>query len=263
MRLTSSTTINRHPLWDKERITQDLRSLSHTGIIKLCKQYGGEEGWRTYYNDVWKWKQLDPDFNEVFQQFLERNSPGMSQPKSGRPRSDLGDKSWQDDYCIALAKYNLNRHRAAQVTPYSFETIYQMLDPEYSSYDEGFAKKVKAIELEISSRAEEMAVLALDEENYRDIETAKITQTKVWVATKVLEKLDPKRWGKQIEMTHKGTINHKHQLAAGSKGELFARLKEEQDAFLAERMKRALPPKPEVIDAEIIDEPVLDPVISQ
>lgn len=262
MKITSNTTANRHPLWDKERIKEDLSSLSHTGLIKLCKQYGGEDHWRTYYNDVWKWKQLDTEFAAILSEFLERNSPGMSQPRSGRPRSDNGDKSWQDEYCIALATHNLNRQKAARATPYSFEMIYQMLDPEYSSYDPEFAKKVKAIELEISSRAEEMAVLALNEENYRDIETAKITQTKVWVATKVLEKLDPKRWGKQIEMTHKGTINHRHQLAGGSKGELFARLKEEQDAFLAERLQRSLPPSQEVIEVEIVDEPVLDPVHS-
>jgi len=260
VRLVPANPPQRHPLWDKERVANDLQSLSHTGLIKICKQYGGEDHWRTYYNDIWKWKKLDKDFATIVNEFLERNSPGMSQPNSGRPRNDDGDKSWQEGYCEALVKFNLNRAKAASVTPYSFDTIYQMLDPEYSSYDKDFARMVKVTELTIASRAEQMVVDALHEDNFKDIESAKTTQSKVWVATKALEKLDPKRWGKQIEMTHKGTINHQHQLSAQTRGELFARLKTEQDAFLVERQKKYLPPAENIIEAEIVNEPVLDTV---
>jgi hypothetical protein len=130
-----------------------------------------------------------------------------------------------------------------------------MLDPEYSSYDDHFAKMVKAVELEIAAQAEEIMVGAMGEENWTDMASAKIAQAKVWVAKTVAEKLDSKRWGKHIELTHKGGIEHRHTIGP-SNAEKIARLKDEQEAFLTKaREVKELPAAPismDIIDAEVV-----------
>lgn len=267
MKLTSvnESSAKRHKLWDKALIVEDFKRLSHIKLVDYCRQYGGEDHWRTYYNDIWKWRKLDKDFDQSVRDYLDKTNPRKGGHAGGRPEKDGGDKSWQDEFCLALVACNGNRPKAAQVTPYSWEELYEMLDPDYTSFNEEFSKKVKAVELELAARAEEIMVEALHEDNWKTVGDAKITQAKVWVAKTVAEKLDPKRWGKHVELLHKGGIEHRHVIGS-SQADTIARLKDEQEAFLQVKRgepQKALPAPPielEYIDAEEVEVVSMDPV---
>lgn len=229
-------------------------------IKKVCEIYADKTaGWQAYYSDQWRWRKADPDLNAEVESILK--SGNLDRPNNSRPRNDEGDKSWQADYCKALIDHKMALDKAASVTPYSIRQIEDFLDPVCSSYDEEFTKMVKESELTFSSRAREMLVDSLSPDAYETFEASKSTQTKVWVATKVLEKLEPKKFGrKQIEVT--GTIDHRHQHRLMPRDQKFAMLQEDRRLFLERRKKEILRLNPlnqneseePPIEAEVVEE---------
>ena len=259
MRTVSAGKSPRHPLWSKDRFLEDLRK--YGSIKAVCEIYAPEKGWRAYYADVWRWRKDSDEFDAAVGEVLL--SLGTNRPNSGRPRNDEGDKSWQDTYCKALVSNKLALDKSAALTPYSVRQIQDFLDPVCSSYDENFAKMVEAAELVFASRAREMLVDSLSPEAYADFETSKTTQAKVWVATKALTALEPKKFGKrQIEVS--GTINHAHQHRLLPPGERMAMLIEDRQKFMLARCEdvKSLSPgenlvlaidKEEILEAEVVN----------
>lgn len=202
------------------------------------------EKWRGIYSDVWRWRKTDQEFDSIVTEYIQKTT-GKKSLAGGRPRLDNGDKSWQQEYCEALIRFNGNKEKAAQVTPYSFEQIYEMTNPTYGSYDSEFSKMVLSTELKLAAKAEEMVFSALSEENFVDLHTAKIAQTKVWIATKILEKMDKNRWGKDLNVRHSGSINH----IQIPREKILATLVDEQKKYLEASKKY----EQEVIEGDIVE----------
>jgi len=236
LRLKSAGKAKRHALWSKEQFLLDLRRFRV--IKKVCQIYADEvSGWRAYHTDQWQWRKEDPEFDETVKAILKDN--GVDHSNSGRPRKDGGDKSWQDSFCEALIKHDWNFLKASEVTPYTPRQLMEFQDPACSSYDEEFAKMVEAAELVIASRARQIIVGdGLDPESYKDFETAKITQTKLWAALKAQERLEKKYGRRHLEIS--GSVDHRHQHRMLPVNERFALLQEDRKRFLEARRKEVL-----------------------
>lgn len=230
----------------------DFRATNET-LRELCARFAGDnDHWRMYYNDVWKWRKLDKEFDDAMTDEIQRKS-GKVVNIGGRPRKDGGDDDWKAAYCKALLKYSGNRVKAAEATPYQWSTILQKLDPAYTEYDMEFAQMVKNTELQMAAIAEELLISTLDPANYENFEAAKIAQIKSRNASAVLEKLDTKRYGRHITVENTGTV--RHQLENRNAAQLFATLVNEQQSFMQSRGILQLPAKSEsveVVDAEYV-----------
>jgi len=221
-------------------------------VKKVCSLYADERtGWRGYYADYWRWKRADPTFASVVSAYIDKKG------KVGRPRLDGGDKSWQEDYCLELSRTNGNYLKASAKTPYSVRQIAEFCDQYSTTYDEKFAKMVEEVFLTKAGEVQEKFLGLLDDSNFMDQTSSKITHDKAWVFLRALEKLDSGRWGRKSELNVKGRIDHRHtqDRIAGS-SEIIDRLWSDQMKFFEARRAEmvALPPHPETIDAEPLPE---------
>lgn len=254
---TSATAVPRHRLWSKSQFLQDLEK--HGEIKKVCEIYAFDSKWRANYTDVRQWRKEDPEFDAKVLSIISQF--GNDRTQNGRPRKDENDKSWQVDYCEALVSGKLSLEAAASATPYSIRQIQEFLNPNYTSYDEEFAKMVEEAELRVSSKARVIMAEGLEPEAYADFETAKITQTKLWAAHKALEKLEPKRFGRKVEVS--GTVQYQHQHRLMAPNDRIAMLLEDRQKFMEAKRKQMLlasGDRPEmsasgedVLDAEVIE----------
>lgn len=216
------------------------------------------EKWRGIYNDVWKWRKTDTELDDILKKRLKK-STGREIAVGGRPPLDAGDKSWQDDFCEALLypkepSDRGNRYKASLVTPYSWNTILKMIQPGYTEFDKEFYEKVQACELQISAEVEAMMLNLSDPENYKDIESAKKAQSMAWTFSKILEKMDRLRWGKEMNVKHSGQIQHIHETLPKEK--MLANLAEEQKYFIinSQKLLTATSAEPlQVIEAEFVE----------
>jgi len=251
VRLESVKDNARPKYWSKDLVKRDLGQTS-LKIKALCKLFGGEDHWRQVYNDVWRWRQTDPEFGEIFEIYRQR--VGMSDnSRGGRPLLEEGN-NWKQDFCDALIKFNGNRQKAASVTPYAFKTILEKLRPGYTSYDKDFSEMVRAVELSISARSEEILIeSAMRFENIDkvDLATAKVLDVAARINEKVIQKLDSDRWGRRLDVAVTGVV--KHQLE--SREDRLERLIRDQHEVMKIKgipLPMALPEKTEdpVLEAE-------------
>lgn len=251
LRKTSKGKASRHPLWSREAFLDDLKRV---GVIKtVCETYAGEEPYKPYQTDVWRWRQEDPEFDLQVSTIIAANGAATG---GGRKPLDEGDKSWREDYRDALVECDLALDRAAKVTPYSVRTLNEMIDPSSSQWDQELAALVSEAELIVSSRAREAMVAGIKPENYSTPDNAKITSTRAMTGLKVAEKLDRRRFGtKHLEVS--GTVAHQHSHRYLPPNEKLAMLIEDRNRFMLARSESAkeLPAhtEEEPIDAEVID----------
>lgn len=254
MRLVPAQRATDHvPFWGKEFVRTDFK-LTNLSIKDYCIKFGGADHWRRFYSQIWKWRKLDPEFNAIIEAALTRN--GMREKRSGgRPSLEETQPTWREDFCAALKNCNGNRAKASRATPYSFKTITQKLDPNYTSYDKEFKEMVRATELEIAARAEELLnAAALEfEDSEIGMDRAKVLDIQARIAEKVVSKMDHERWGKRVDMKIEGTIQHK----LIPQGERIAKLMQEQrEIFIGkgQSIPLALPEKTDVVEGEVIEE---------
>lgn len=256
MQLVFKGRSERHPLWSPETFLSDLEK--YRIIKKVCVIYAGEEKWRGYYADVWRWRKTDPELDRKVSAILAEEG---KDPKGGRPPLLDPNGGWMDDFCSALYKFNGNRDKASKVVGYSLRQINEMLDTGASSYNEEFSRRVAATVDRIVSELEEMLISLREDKNFATFNDAKIAQTKGWIALKTLEKLDPKRYGRRAELNVSGTVQHQHRLErTKSREELLSDLYEDQKRFMdARKNSFALEPgeqQPVVIEAEVVGEKI-------
>lgn len=189
---------------------------------------------------------MDTSFDDAINLYIHKTNPSNNGGAGGRPALDKGNKHWQEDFCQELIKCNGNRDKAARATPYSFETIYTFLSPSHEYFDPDFARKVKVTELKIAAKAEEMVISLLDPGNYTDMFDTKIAQSKAWIGLKILEKLDKERYGKEINMKHSGSVEHRLQ----SRETVIAQLVDEQKMFMKANQKMLGEEPSDIIDVE-------------
>lgn len=247
----------RHPLWSKEQLKKDLCN-SSSPLKTILKVYApSPDKWRGIYNDVTIWRKTDLELSKLLDEQLKKTQKKRTKKASGgRPRKDLGDLSWQDRFCEALVNPEDpadkgNRYKAALLTPYTWETISKKIQPGYTDFDEEFYEKVRAAELRIASEAESMLLSMLNEKSFEDFETAKISQAKAWYLTKVLEKMDKLRWGKEMNVKHSGQVNHNVQLLPPEKQ--LANLVEEQQHYFQKNIQLLSATNSDVIEVEVTE----------
>ncbi len=196
-----------NPLFSKKQIIEDLK-YSSAPLKTICAAYAeSPDKWRSIYNRVWKERKLDPEFDDIVVSYMKRTKDKMVFV-GGRPRLDKGDKSWQDIYLKKLEEFKGNRAKASEFTPYSWETILQMISPGYTEFDDVFAKRVRSVELKLSAYAEETMYEMLMPEYHGDMESSKIAQTRAWIADRILQKVDRERWGNKVDMKVEGKVRH-------------------------------------------------------
>lgn len=239
-----------HPFFTKEWVATDFAT-TKLSVKEYCQKYGGEDHWRKYFNKLWLWRKADPEFDRLITQNMTAN--GMRETRAGgRPSKEEEQPTWREDFCAALLKENGNREKASHATPYSLKTLIQKLNVNYTSYDKEFSEMVRATELTISAKAEEMLnrALAEFEDGKIAMDRAKILDVQARIAEKIVQKMDHERWGKRMNLEVSGQINHK----LIPQGERIARIMTEQRDILRGKgldLPLALKePEPQVIDVE-------------
>lgn len=247
-------TPERNKFWSKESFLSDLEKIGN--IRGTCRIYEDEnKGVQAYEGDVRRWRRDDSVFDEKVIAILSV-SETTSIAGPGREPKDGGDKSWQEEYCLALYKFDGNRKLAAEATPYSFGQIMDMLNPETVSYDKEFHEKTKVVEASIAAEVEGLLLSLRKDDAYKDFNTSKITQTKAWYALKLLEKLDRMRYGRYVEMQMKGTMKHEHTVELIPREQKMFTLWEDQRKFLDVKRKALMEgviPTDQVIEGELVE----------
>lgn len=178
--------------------------------------------------DVRKWKRDDDEFAAEVDRLVDaRKDPRVetlrkAPPPPTKEERDPSIANWRVQYCADLLETG-TRTAAAERSPYDYSHIYRMLEPRYKDYDEEFAELVHETEMRICAEMEGGIV-----EAFREADRPK---DKAWIAKSWLERRDPTRWSRQVEMIHSGEVKHKH------KHELPEPIQERLEALLDEQRK--------------------------
>lgn len=232
----------RHPLWSLDTLKEELRRSSLT-LTKILQQYSEDPSrWRALYADTVRWRQQDPELIDLIKQHTQKtDSKKRTEIKGGRPRKDEDPEhaDWRVRYCEALL-VTKSRVRAAESTPYPYETIYMMLNEKYASFDKDFAEMVHQTEMRLVAWAEEVMWTSLSE--------ATAPKDKAWIAKEILKVRDRPRWGDKLDIGVAGNVVHQHVL---DRGKILAELAAEQQTFMP-APKLAIAAHAEVLDVEPI-----------
>jgi hypothetical protein len=249
--------------WSKEKLLEELEADEEVSVSELCRKFAaGETKPKSLLVEVERWRASDADFRARYDALLSLRSPGTV--NNGGPSKEDQDPEafadWRLKFCTDLAESG-SRLDAANKSPYSYTHIYQMLTEGYPFFDKDFAEMVHMVEMQIAAEMEGGFVWAFRQ----CTDPAK----KAWIADRWLTKRDPRRWGKQVEITHSGKVEHEHTHKLLPREERLALLMQEQQTFFGGVEQRALPPgvdesrvldlgssraDPEVIDAEYVEE---------
>ena len=231
----------RSRFWNIDQLKEDLRSGNST-LTSICKRYAEDSGkWRALYNDVTRWKKTDSELTALLEKNRIKTDPKKrTKVSGGRPRKDKGaDVDFRVKYCEELLKTK-SRNKAAMVTPYSPEEIYQMLNENYSSYDRAFAEMVHFTEMRLVAWAEEVI--------WESLNDAKFPKDRAWIAKEILKVRDRQRWGDKLDVSVTATHTHRHKLDPGT----TLKLLEEDRSKYFQGLRLELPAN--VIDAEVVDD---------
>ncbi len=192
--------------------------------------------------EVDRWRRLDPEFDR---QYIEI-AKDLSRPIVAKPQKDSIPEhaNWRLKFAEELYRTG-DRIAAAAVTPYPWETIYRkLLQSDVRAFDKDLHEIVQVVQMKLCSEAESRIVSAM-----RDPELA--PKDVAWIGFKWLERQDPTRWGKQVELVHTGTVKHEHtQPAALPREQRLAALVAEQKQFMLPAVTESTPVELDVIDVE-------------
>lgn len=248
----------RHPLWSKETLLSDVKS--HGSVRKVCRIYGGADGWQRYYSDIFRWNRSDPSFRKRLLALVKRRG-------GGRPRLDGGDKSWFDQFFEALYRRGLNEYAAAQESgcPYSPRQLREFRSRSSSSFDKDYWERYEDVRIRIANEAKEEAVKTMRPVEVPDkydedavelaVTKAKIQQMRSQTLTRVLQSVDREEFGRELHL--KGQIDHRHQLESRYRdpNEVIAELAGSYREFQRSRMAKQLESGDRnVIDVEVVPE---------
>ena len=160
----------------------------------------------------------------------------------GRPSKEMEDPDWRTTFCEVLMATK-SRLTAAESTPYSYDTIYKMLNENYSEFDKNFAEMVHLTEMRFVARAEQVFWEALEQEPS--------PRNRGWLAKEALKVLDRKRWSDKLDVSveHKGVVRFE-----ANRQKLIAELAEEQYSALPAARKALPSGESEYIEAEVVQE---------
>ncbi len=172
---------------------------------------------------------------------IRTDSKNRTEIRGGRPRNDAPEEfaDWRTKYCEALLATK-SRVKAAEVTPYSYEQIYQMLNEKYASFDQNFSEMVHQTEMRLVAWAEEVIWTSLEEAN--------TPKDRAWIAKEILKVRDRQRWGDKLDIGVTGSIAHQHML---DRGAVLKQLAAEQERAFLPAAPKLLEP---IIEAEAVGE---------
>lgn len=234
--------INAHPLWGVDTFKQEIAKMDGRSLRAILEQYATEStGWRGLYNDVRRWRHMDPDLQKMIDDHIK--SPNRANPAtsgSGRKRKDEveGNHDWRLAYVEEYLRTS-SREKASMVTPYKPSTILSMLHPSKTEYDKQFAEMVGTAEQMIVDRVSSVALDALNEAVAQGADA----KTKAWIALGIL-KTHPKGWQQKMELNVTGSV--KFEL---DRGRQVAELLADQQRYFANTRPLALV-SGDVVDAE-------------
>lgn len=170
------------------------------------------------------------------------DSKGRSDFKGGRPTKEVEDPDWRARFCEVLLATK-SRLTAAEATPYNYDTIYKMLNENYSEYDKHFAEMVHLTEMRFVARAEQVFWEALEQEPS--------PRNRGWLAKEALKVLDRKRWSDKLDVSieHKGVIKFE-----ANRQRMLAELAEEQMVALEPARKALSDGKSDYIEVTDVEE---------
>lgn len=227
-------------LWNVETLKEDLRRGAAT-LTSICKRYAETpDNWRALYADVQRWKAQDLELADLLEKNREAtDSKKRKKVSGGRPRNDTGENAdFRLRFCEKLLETK-SRNKAALVTPYTPEQIYQMLNENYTSYDKEFAEMVHFTEMRLVAWAEEEIWTALEE--------AQHPKDRAWIAKEILKVRDRKRWGDKLDVSVQST--HTHTMI--DSGKMMAALEEDRRAFFDRTGTMALESE-NIMEAEVV-----------
>lgn len=230
-----------NPLWRIEALKKDLEE--HVGsLTAILKSYAtASTGWRGLYNDVARWRDMDPDL----QKLIDANVKAMGKKPlvaKGRKRADTKDEDadWRTRYANEYLATNGNLNKAAAVTPYKPETILGMLRPGRTEYDKQLVDIIDNCDRLLVGKAAESVFNSLDEAEKNPNISPK---DKAYIALGIL-KTHSKGWQQKMELNVTGSV--KFEL---DRGRVVAELLAEQQRFFQHNRPLALT-SGEVIEAE-------------
>lgn len=238
----------RAPGWGKETVLRELEDGS--SVRDICKRYSLETGYRALVTEIQQWRVRDADFKVRYDALMDERDPNRSGGAPSKEEKDPSLGDWRVKFCEDLFRTG-SRLKAAESSPYSYQLIYQKITEGYRHYEPDFAELVQLTEMRLCAEMEGAMVDALRE--------AAAPRDKAWIAKAWLERRDPRRWGRQVELLHSGSIRHEHTHTHRLSREerLEALVEDQQEFFGAAGEQAALPPADagEVIDLEPIPEP--------
>lgn len=210
--------------------------------------------WQGLYNDVRRWREEDPSLDQLIEE--RKVAQGRDQLVRGRKKKDanLEHMDWKEKFCRELIRCKGNREKAAAVTPYTPDTIYRMLNENYSEYDKDFSEQVHIYEMRLASVAEEAVWNALDQSMQLDD-----PRTTAWIGLNILKARDRKRWGDELRV--KADVKHEHTWTIKRENMINVLVADQQKFFESKGLclpsgeKNVIELKqPEYVDAELVND---------
>jgi hypothetical protein len=234
----------RHPDWSKETLLREMRE--GVSVADCTAKYAvGKTSPNVLYQEIVRWRHNDKEFERQYIEIL--TARGVPRLGGGVPK-ELRDPTiadWRVKFCEDLFSTG-KMLEASRRSPFCYEEIVKKLNKNTPSYDEDFAEMVQQVRLKICAEMEGGFVEAFRESSGKD---------KAWIAKSWLERQDPTRWSKQVELVHSGKVehqhNHSHQLQL-PKEQRLAALAAEQERFFSS-VPALSAPKEYVEEAQILE----------
>lgn len=214
---------NVNPDWNLEALKRDLTN--HVGSLKsiLISYATASTGWQGLYNDVARWREMDPDLQRMIDENLAALG-GKTEKLKGRKRKDASDvdADWRTRYGAEYLATNGNLNKAAAVTPYTPTTILCMTKPNRTEYDKQLVDIIENCDRLLVGKAAESVFNSLDEAEKNPNISPK---DKAYIALGIL-KTHSKGWQQKMELNVTGSV--KFEL---DRGRVVAELLAEQQRF--------------------------------
>lgn len=229
--------------WGKETFLAALEADPKITAHAVISKYRLKNKHANLSHEVVRWRFADLEFAARYKALMDARSPNRIKVSVTKVDADPSLGDWRLKFCEDLFATG-TRLAAAEKSPYSYDHIYQMMTEKYPQYDREFAEMVHLVEMRMCAMAEGLFFQALTSDD-------NAPKDRAWIASRWLERRDPARWGRQVEMFHTGTVEHKHTVEIKSREERLAALLEDQLHYLEKAAPHLLPAHQESISVDL------------
>lgn len=221
----------RSPLWSKELFREEIETAD--SISSICRRWSSDpDKIQGHRNDIVRWRKTDPELDA-------RCREKFKTPGTGRPSLEKEQPDWRLAFCEAYLRTK-SRVKAAEATPYAYDSILKKLDPNKTEYDKLFVDMLAQTEARLLDRAEQLV--------YESLELEPSHRNKAWIALQLLRVRDRARFGDKLDIKFEGTMRHEI-----DRGKVLNELASSQEKFFEKT--RVMLESENVIEAEIVSDP--------